>query len=326
MTGSATDSKAPIFDIQSFSVHDGPGIRTTVFFKGCPLNCIWCHNPESKASRPQLLFYKNRCSGCLSCITLCETGAQILLPDGTHGIAHEKCTLCGKCTEICCYEAVKICGQFFSPKELFERIKGDMRYFALETGTKTLPHEQGASGESAEQGGITFSGGEPLLYADFIKDFCSMIPDIHAAMETSGYGRIEDLEKIIDCIDLFLFDIKMMNNAEHYKLCGRKNDTILENLKFLHENKKDIILRLPLIPGINDTTEHFDGIAALIEKYPEIKKADILPYHNYGYAKAEGLGMEIPPELPSLNPGKEIIEKWRSEFRNRGLANIVLVG
>ncbi|MCL2066694.1 MAG: glycyl-radical enzyme activating protein [Treponema sp.] len=308
MTEPATDRKAPIFDVQSFSIHDGPGIRTTVFFKGCPLDCVWCHNPESKRAEPQLIYYKNRCTGCLLCVETCKTGAQIILPGGAHGVIHEKCTLCGKCIKVCCYEAVKISGKIYSPEELYDRIKSDIRYFALETG--------------GERGGITFSGGEPLQYADFIKNFCSLIPGVHTAMDTSGSGDIKDFEKIIDCIDLFLFDIKAINSIEHKKFCGADNNKIFQNLKYLCKNKKDIILRLPIVPGINDTKEYFDGISEFLTKYPHIKHAEILPYHNYGLAKAEGLGLKIPAELPPLNTGKETVEKWLGEFAKRGMDNV----
>ncbi|MCL2126658.1 MAG: glycyl-radical enzyme activating protein [Treponema sp.] len=310
MTGQATERKALIFDIQSFSIQDGPGIRTTVFFKGCPLNCIWCHNPESKTIKPQLMFYKSRCTGCMLCAENCRDGAQIALSDGSHYVLNEKCTFCGKCLEFCCYDALKICGAPFSPEELCERLKSDMRYFNLEGKT------------GGGRGGITFSGGEPLLYSGFIRDFCALVPDVHTAMETSGYGSREDLEKITGCIDLFLFDIKLINGSEHKKYCGAGNDVILDNLKFLYENDKDIILRLPLIPGINDTAEQLDGIVKLLEKYPRIKRVEIMPYHNLGLGKLEALGMEIPAELPRLNAGREKAEKWLGEFRARGFDRV----
>ena len=313
MTEPVTDKKAVIFDVQSFSIHDGPGIRTNIFFKGCPLNCIWCHNPESKTSKPQLMYFKNRCTGCMSCVESCRTGAQIVLPDGTHDMKHENCIVCGKCLKVCCYDALKICGKTFHPDELCERIRGDIRYFSLKGETKK------------EQGGVTFSGGEPLQYAGFIKDFCALIPDVHTAMETSGHGNRAAFEKIINCIDLFLFDIKMMNNMEHTKYCGVGNDVIFANLKFLCENKKDIILRLPFIPGINDTTEQFNGIAELLEKHSEIKRAEIMPFHNFGLAKAEALGLEVPKELPRLNAGEDVIEKWLEEFKERGCTNVCCV-
>ena len=310
MTEPATDKTAPIFDIQSFSIHDGPGIRTTIFFKGCQLNCLWCHNPESKTAKPQIMYYRNRCTGCMLCVECCKTGAQIILPDGTHDMNHEKCNACCKCLDVCCYDALRICGNYYGPKELYEKIKGDIRYFALEGEKK------------GEPGGITFSGGEPLKYAGFIRDFCSLIPDVHTVLETSGYGTIKNLELIMDYIDLYLFDIKITNSTEHKKFCGVDNDTVFYNLKFLYENKKNIILRLPLIPGFNDTEEHFSGIAELLIKYPGIKRVEILPYHNFGLAKAEALGLKPSPELPRQNTGKETIEKWLGEFRTRGLANV----
>jgi len=310
MTEPVIDKKALIFDVQSFSIHDGPGIRTTVFFKGCPLDCMWCHNPESKAARPQLIYYRNRCTGCMACVEACKSGAQLVLPDGTHEMKHEKCSVCGKCLDVCCYDALRLCGKAYSPEELLEKISGDMRYFTL--------HKE----KKGESGGLTFSGGEPLRYAGFIRDFCALIPNVHTVLETSGYGSAEDLAKIMDCVKVFLFDIKMVNSARHKVLCGTDNDIILSNLDFLYKNKKNIVLRFPLIPGINDTADDFDGIAKLMEKFPEIKKAEILPYHNFGLAKAEGLGLETPAELPRKNAGKETVEKWLGEFAKRGFANV----
>ncbi|GHV94339.1 glycyl-radical enzyme activating protein [Spirochaetia bacterium] len=305
-----TDNRALVFDVQSFSIHDGPGIRTTVFFKGCPLNCMWCHNPESKKAKPELVYHQNLCVGCLLCVGVCESGAQLVLPDGTHAVNHGACTGCGKCIEVCCYGALDISGKTYSPEELCEKISGDKRYFNLE------------GGKNGERGGITFSGGEPLRYAGFIANFCALIPGVHTAMETSGYGSREDFEKIIDCIDIFLFDIKMINAVEHKKRCGVDNELIFRNLEFLYASKKKIVLRLPLIQGINDTEEQFDGVAELLRKYPEIERAEILPYHNFGIAKAESLGIEVSPELPRLNAGKETIEKWLGASRERGCANV----
>jgi len=279
MIGPVTDKGAVIFDVQSFSIHDGPGIRTTIFFKGCPLNCMWCHNPESKAVKPQLLFHKNLCAGCMLCIEVCESGAQLVLPDGSRAVNHDLCTGCGKCTEVCCYDALVISGKLYSPEELLERLQSDMHYFNLRGGKKD------------EQGGVSFSGGEPLRQAGFIKAFCALIPGIHRVLETSGYGERKDLEELLDCIDLFLFDIKFIDPEEHRKWCGIDNTLILENLAFLYAMKKRIILRLPFIQGINDTATQFDGIAELLRQYPEIEGAEILPYHNYVIGKAESLGI-----------------------------------
>ena len=293
------NSQACIFDIQSFSIHDGPGIRTTVFFKGCPQDCLWCHNPESKNKNPEVMFFRNRCGGCMACVDACGYGAQVILSGAAHDMICGKCALCGKCLDVCCYGALKLCGQFYSPETLQERIKSDIAYIT-------------------EYGGITFSGGEPLLHPDFIKDFCALFPDVHTAMETSGCGSREALEKIINCIDLFLFDIKIVNCAEHIKYCGLENDIVLSNLEFLYKKEKEIILRLPIIPGINDTARHFDEVSDLLKKFPRIKNVQIMPYNNYGLTKMEALGLKIPEILVRINPSNEAKEKWREEFSKRG--------
>jgi pyruvate formate lyase activating enzyme len=305
-----TDNTALVFDVQSFSIHDGPGIRTTVFFKGCPLDCMWCHNPESKTARPQLRYHRSRCTGCLLCANVCPAGAHIAIPGGGHAVNHQACTGCGKCLEVCCYDALAVSGKAYSPAALRAKIDGDMRYFSL------------AGGQKGEKGGVTFSGGEPLGYAAFIKDFCALIPGVHTVMETSGYGSGKDIETVMDCVDLFLFDIKMINPAEHKRRCGVDNALVFSNLELLYTRRKRIVLRLPLIQGVNDTEEQFDGIAELLRKYPEIERAEILPYHNLGIAKAESLGMAIPPELPRRNAGKETVEKWLGEFSLRGCSNV----
>jgi len=291
---------ACIFDVQSFSIHDGPGTRTTIFFKGCPLDCLWCHNPESKNRNPQIMFFSSICSGCMACVKACKNGAQVILSSGIHGMLHDKCMLCGKCQEVCCYGALKLCGRFYTPLMLLEKIQSDIPYIK-------------------EHGGITFSGGEPLLHSIFIKDFCALLPDIRAAVETSGCAGRKALENVINCVDLFIFDIKTADNAEHIKYCGAENNVILSNLEYLYNNKKEIMLRLPVIPGINDTSQHFEAVSCLIKKYPEIKNVKIMPYNNYGLAKMEALGMKIPEALPLINPEKEIKDKWQKEFLKNGL-------
>jgi pyruvate formate lyase activating enzyme len=303
-------NRAAVFDVQSFSIHDGPGIRTTVFFKGCPMDCLWCHNPESKSPSPQLMYQKNLCAGCLLCVKVCEQGAQFILPDGSHGLRREACTVCGKCLEVCCYGALSLSGSFYTPEELLEKIRGDFRYFSL--GKK----------EGKPEGGITFSGGEPLLHAGFIRDFCRLVPGIHRAVETSGHGTKESVEKLLDCIDLYLFDLKIINREKHKKWCGFDNALILDNLDFLYAKKKRIILRLPLIPGINDDQEQFDGIAKILRRYPEIEGAEILPYHSYGTGKAEALGLPVSPELPARGASRGLADQWLEAFRTRGCARV----
>ncbi|MDR1588050.1 MAG: glycyl-radical enzyme activating protein [Treponema sp.] len=306
----ATEARAVIFDVQSFSIHDGPGIRTTVFFKGCPLRCAWCHNPESQSAEPELMYHRNLCTGCMLCVGVCAYGVHTVLPDGSRAVNHRLCRGCGKCTEVCCYDALSLLGKSFTAGELLEKIKGDIRYY-------TLGEEKGG-----ERGGITFSGGEPLLYAEFIRNFCALVPGIHTALETSGYAQREDFERLLDRIDLFLFDVKLADGARHSKWCGEDNARILENLDFLYSAKKKITLRLPVIQGVNDDAGHFDFIAELLRKYPEIERAELLPYDSYGIGKAEALGKPVSGKLPPTGASGEMAEKWLSALRSRACTRV----
>lgn len=313
MTGSATDIQATVFDIQSFSLNDGPGIRTVVFFKGCPLHCRWCHNPESLSKTSQLMFHKTLCVGCLQCVAACPNGVhRAVLEDGRyqHVVRLESCTGCGFCLQVCCYDALTLVGRKYTPAGLLERIRGDFRYFNVETG------------DNGRKGGITFSGGEPMLYADFIVEFRNLMPEIHCAMETSGFATREVVSRIAPLIDLFLFDYKVTDPARHRELCGVDNVQILENLDYLYGIGKEIVLRLPLIPGVNDTADHFDGIAGLLKKYPGIKQAEIMPYHTYGLGKSEELGKEADPLLPKSAATDATVACWLAELRDRGCTNV----
>jgi len=207
--------------------------------------------------------------------------------------------ICSKRVEVCCYGALKICGKFYTPDALLDRIKSDIAFIK-------------------EYGGITFSGGEPLIYSDFICKFLDLLPDIHITVETSGSVSEKEIDKIINRVNLFLFDIKIVNSAEHKKYCGLINDSILSNLSYLYQKEKEIIIRLPVIPGINDTTQHFDDVTNLLKNYPKINKIEIMPYNNYGISKMEALGQKIPLILPLKNPASEIKDNWREEFSKRG--------
>ena len=298
---SATEAKAWIFDIQSFSLKDGPGIRTAVFFKGCPLRCQWCHNPESQVSRPQLMYRANLCVGCMRCVEACRHGAQLKVLAGSafvHVLDREKCVDCGECVESCCYGALEMAGREYTPSALLEEIRKDLRYFSL-----------------GEKGGLTFTGGEPMLYPDFIAEFCALAPEIHAAVETSGQAERETFEKVLDSIDLFLFDFKLGDSAEHEAWCGAGNSLIVSNLDFLHERGKEIVLRLPLIPGVNDTESHAQAVAEILRSHPGIKRADILPYHTYGLGKLDELGRLADLALPGKAMDPEQAEAWAERLR-----------
>jgi pyruvate formate lyase activating enzyme len=305
--------EAAVFDIQCFSLHDGPGIRTTVFFKGCPLDCLWCHNPESKSRERELMFHSGLCVGCMLCAEACLWGAHKAEKNAgkiLHRVEHKKCRACGRCLEVCCYDALTLLGRSYTPGELFDRIRGDLRYFALE------------GEETRARGGITFSGGEPMLYWNFIRSFCGLIPGVHRAMETSGYVPRKYFEKIMDSIDLFLFDYKVSNPEKHQNYCGVDNRLILENLEYLYLADKEIVLRLPIIPGFNDDEEHFDSIAGILHSHPGIKKAEIMAYHNLGIGKAKELGLPVHGALPQKDVDNEEILGWIESLQARGCANI----
>lgn len=269
--------KATIFDIQRFSVNDGPGIRTNIFFKGCPLRCIWCHNPESYKKEKQLSFIPTACTACGSCTDACSKGVnQLIEVEGRMCLAvdFELCDACGKCLEVCCYDARHIFGKEITVEELKREIEVDRSYFSV-----------------GEGGGITLTGGEPLMQIDFIDALLNALEGIHVCMETSGYAPKKYLERIWNKVDLFLYDYKVTDSEKHKKLCGVDNRQILENLDWLCEKKKDIILRLPLIQGVNDDDVHLQAIARLIQEHDNIRYGEIMPYHNLGIGKAEQIGL-----------------------------------
>lgn len=248
-----------IFDIMKYSVHDGPGIRTTVFLKGCPLNCWWCHNPEGQALKPEIMLWPDRCIGCGECQKACQFQA----------IAHpENCTQCGKCAEVCPAEARVLVGRTMSIEETLHEIEKDMVFYRQ-------------SG-----GGVTFSGGEPLMQPDFLEAMLKVCRqrEIHTALETTGYARPETLLRLSSLVDLFLYDLKLMDDAAHRKYTGVSNRMIIENLKMLAENQARIIARVPIIPGINDDQKNINDIGELLTSL-KLNEVHLLPYHRAGTDK-----------------------------------------
>ena len=301
MTGQAIDLTAPIFDVQGFSLNDGPGIRTVIFFKGCPLSCRWCHNPESHTGRRELMFHKRLCVGCMECMKACHYGVhEMVLENGmyVHAVHPERCVGCGECLKVCCYDALSLVGDEYTVDMLCSRVSHVLRYFSISTG-------------DGNTGGITFSGGEPMLYMDFIEEFLKRIPGVHTAIETSGYASKEVIAKSAELIDLFLFDYKVTDPVRHKALCGVDNSTIIKNFEYLYSKGKDIILRLPLIPGVNDTPDHLDGIAAILNAHPGIRKAEIMPYHTFGIGKTEELGRVPDAAMPVKGATEEDVRFCR---------------
>ena len=280
-----------IFNIQKFCVNDGPGIRTTVFFKGCPLNCLWCHNPESKAVYPELFYDKRKCISCGGCVIACKAGCHSV--DPLHHFDRAACVRCGACAAVCPTGAVEMAGREASVEEILTEVEKDAVFYRN-------------SG-----GGMTLSGGEPMLQFDFVLELLRQARrrGLHTVMETCGYAPAEHYRQVVPYVDLFLFDYKVTDPEQHRQYTGVTNERILENLRLLDSLGAKTVLRCPIIPGINDTVDHFAGIARTAESLANIQGVDIEPYHPLGQSKSNLLGKEYA--LADLNfPEKETVEAW----------------
>ena len=258
-----------IFDIKHFAVHDGPGIRTTVFLKGCPLRCAWCHSPESQNMIPDLLLNSEKCIGCKSCVDICPTNA-ILSPGLINKTA---CNLCGACTDICYAGAVEKIGNLITTDEVLSTVEKD-RDLLLNSG-----------------GGVTLSGGEPLAQPSFAIDLLRRLKEsgYHNALDTSGYTSWSVLEQALNYTDLVLFDLKHLDPVKHRQYTGKNNKLILENLNQASKLGKRIWIRVPLIPGLNDDPEHLTALARHLQCL-RVERTYFLPYHSLGVSKYESLG------------------------------------
>lgn len=262
---------ATIFDISRNSFVDGPGIRTTVFFKGCNLKCKWCHNPESQAFQKQMLFYKNKCTGCGKCAEICPNNLK-------------NCDFCEKCTFYCPAGARNICGKEYTEDELLEEILKDKIFY------------------ETSGGGVTFSGGECMLRIDFLEEILKKCKSagMHTAVDTAGNVPFEYFEKIMPYTDMFLYDIKAFSDDLHIEGTGVSNKRILENLKKLSAVfKGDIMIRIPVIPGYNDSADEMKKISDFV-KTLNVKETELMPYHKMGEHKYEALEMAMTEyQVPS---------------------------
>ncbi len=250
-----------IFDIQRNSFVDGPGTRTTVFFKGCNLKCAWCHNPESQCASPEPAYYKNRCKSCGKCKELCAYGLK-------------GCDLCGACAAVCPYGARKIIGAEYTKDEIMREIKKDKLFY------------------EASGGGVTFSGGECMLKIDILEELLKECgcEGIHTAVDTAGSVPYEYFERIIPYADLFLYDVKMLNSERHKFYTGIGNELILDNLARLLAERVPIIIRIPTIADVNDTEEEMKGIKDFLDRHGTPLSVELLPYHSMGEYKYTALG------------------------------------
>ena len=293
-----------IWDIKRYALHDGPGIRTTVFFLGCPLRCLWCCNPESQSFTPRVWWIKEHCLACGLCEEICPHNAICHDEAGRRMIRLELCTLCGDCAAQCPGQALNISGRKVSVDQVLAEVAKDAGFFAR-------------SG-----GGLTLSGGEPLAQADFANELLRRYKQEekgpHAAVETSGRGAMRDLERLARYVDLFLYDIKHMDPAKHLELTGADNHAILRNARSLAAAGAKMVIRFPLIPGCNDDQANIMATAEFARSLPGVYRLDILPYHRLGEPKYSRLGMEYALN-GAVSPSKERIATIKRQMEETGL-------
>lgn len=282
--------KGRVFNIQRFSVHDGPGIRTTVFFKGCNLRCEWCHNPESYETKIQMQYFADKCVKCGMCEQACPQGVKI--SDGGR-VGLENCILCKKCESVCMQDAIKISGYDIEAQELLDIVKKDRRYY------------------DNSGGGLTVSGGEPMLQWEFLKTFLALVKEegISIALDTAGDVPLSWYQEVLPLVDLVLLDLKMMDSERHKRYTGVDNHRILENARWMMDHGVRLHIRVPLMAGVNDTEENARQLKDFVGDSSAVEEIRLLPYHTMGLNKAKSLNIH---ETVFDTPGAEQMEFLKS--------------
>jgi len=303
-----------VFDIQRFAIHDGPGIRTLVFLKGCPLRCLWCCNPESQSPCPEIASFESNCIGCGNCFKVCPLNA-IYVDGGVYRIDRRICNNCGKCAQVCCANSKKLIGKWMSVDDVLSEVRKDVLFY------------RNSGGEAAwggGSGGVTLSGGEPLMQPAFVVELlkrCRQL-GIHTVMETSGYAEYEILRNISEHLDLLYFDIKHMDPVKHLELIGVSNEIILSNaekvVKVMTERSNHMIIRVPVISGYNDSEENIERTAQFVATLKGVVGIELLPYHRLGAHKYKQLGHVYRLE-GLLAPSDERLQKLKCISETRGL-------
>lgn len=298
-----------VINIQKYSIHDGDGIRTTVFFKGCMLNCWWCHNPESQKYTEEVLFNKEKCTGCENCLKACENGA-ITSIDGKAYTDFQKCTLCSRCIDSCIYNNREIVGKQYKIEELIKELEKDKQFY------------------EDSQGGITLSGGEVMTQdMDYIETLVVRLKrkGYNIAIDTCGFAPTENYKRILNHVDMFLYDVKIIDDEKHKKYMGKSNELILHNLKFISDNHGKINIRIPIIENVNSDDKSIEDIINFLKNNIKVLKINLLPYHNTGSGKYEKLQKEyLGKDFKA--PSKERIDEIAEIFKNNGFINIKIGG
>jgi pyruvate formate lyase activating enzyme len=299
-----TDMKRLVLSVTRMTVHNGPGIRTLILFKGCPLHCLWCSTPEAQKVEPELALYPDRCNQCKRCVQVCPMNA-ISLAGETVNINRVLCNVCGKCAPVCYTEAIKLLGQEMTIEELLTEVKKDAIVY------------------KHSGGGVTVSGGEPLLNPDFTNELLRAFNEesISIGVDTCGYVPWENIEKVLPYIDFFLWDIKHMNSKKHRKFTGVSNELILSNARAVSERNIPLYIRVPIIPGYNDSEENIRATCEFARGLSSLVSIDLLPLHHLGKARYNSLNLTYPladiPLIPNnvLHNIKRLVESYKLDCR-----------